>query len=370
MDTERGEDGHAERQTSRRLLRDSIKKKITYFINKTYIEDTDIYNVFKEFFSEYLEIKYEFTCLELKKELDKIYLEVPVRKRVNNFIDKLRVVEYDENALTEEEIRKLFKELDSIVDILIKGTKEKKGFVESFKKFFFKQEEKSEVKGNERQIENKKPLDEVLEQKDVKEKDTKYVKIKPKVVVDNANITGSEATKESEQHEPEDKQTNLSREEDSMKEAKPEKSKTKIYVSESDNWLASPQKDSAKEPEVVEELLSDVDKALKKNKKTKTARKRTVAKRKKVSGNKAKTKDKPSKKNKSKRTKSSTDKKAAKKTSYKNPDVLLKKTTNLRNKEKLKNLYTEILDIYNNMSPEMQTKYYHRLNKLYLRIKK
>ena len=122
MEKKRDETSSSSTISSKKLLKDLIHKKIRYYLSKAYLEDTDLYNVFKEFFTELLELKYEFTCGELLNELNKVFLDKSVRAKTVKFIDKIKLIEYKQNAYNNEDIRKLFNEFDDLVNLLISKT--------------------------------------------------------------------------------------------------------------------------------------------------------------------------------------------------------------------------------------------------------
>jgi len=108
--------------SSKKLLGQLTHNKIAYYLNKNVVSEIDLYIVFKEFFKELLEIKKEFTCSELLEELDKVYLENSTRNELTYFIQKVSQIEYKDDAYTSDQLKNLFKDLDSLVTNIIHFT--------------------------------------------------------------------------------------------------------------------------------------------------------------------------------------------------------------------------------------------------------
>ena len=146
--------------SSKKLLAASINKKIDYYLSKTTFDELDLYYLVKDFFREFLELKYEFSLEELKKELDKVFLEKSNTDSILAFIDKIKTIEYETTTFEAETLTKMMKEFSLIVDTLTSyvATKKKKGF---FSSLFGKKEKQV--------FDEKVPLAPVIEKKSVKE---------------------------------------------------------------------------------------------------------------------------------------------------------------------------------------------------------
>jgi len=146
MSDKRGEEDASDERTaisSKRLLGDLTHKKIKYYLSKNRVNEQELYAVFKEFFKDLLEIKKEYTCTELIKELDTVFLQNNTRAQITTFINKISVVEFRDNAFEDKETRKLFEELDEIVTAVIKfsGDPTEKGFFATLFSIFKKEKD-------------------------------------------------------------------------------------------------------------------------------------------------------------------------------------------------------------------------------------
>jgi hypothetical protein len=106
---------------SKKILLESIIKKADYYSAKNSVTDVDLYYIVKDFFKEFLDLKYEFSFDELVTELDKIYMEAAQRETVSNFILKIKLIEYDDRSFDELEIKSFIKEFSDIAKMLIKN---------------------------------------------------------------------------------------------------------------------------------------------------------------------------------------------------------------------------------------------------------
>lgn len=125
MELKRGETNSSSAKaaiSSKKLLGELTHNKITYYLNKTAVTEIELYGVFKDFFNELLELKKEFTCGELLKELDKVYLENETRGKLNSFILAVSKIEYKDDAYTSDDVKKLLVVFDDIVKSIIHFT--------------------------------------------------------------------------------------------------------------------------------------------------------------------------------------------------------------------------------------------------------
>jgi hypothetical protein len=131
-----------ENPISKKLLLESIIKKIDYYTSKNSVSDIDLYYLIKDFFREFLNLKYEFSLDELSSELDKIYLDTTQREKALEFINKIKTIEYHDSSFSEEEIRKFIKEFSAITKLLIKNVdNENANFWSKLKSSFVKKHE-------------------------------------------------------------------------------------------------------------------------------------------------------------------------------------------------------------------------------------
>lgn len=101
-------------------LKTKTQQQIKYLYDKVTLTEEEIYIVTKDFFSELLELNYQFSHEELLEELGKTYIEIQVKEEIQQFIKKIGRIEYNSNITFElEELKKILTELQEIVDKLI-----------------------------------------------------------------------------------------------------------------------------------------------------------------------------------------------------------------------------------------------------------
>jgi len=126
---------------SKKLLLESTIRKIDYYSSKNSLTDIELYYVVKDFFTEFLELKYEFSLDELLLELDKIYLESDQREVINSFINKIKIIEFEDSTFSQEKVKDLMREFSLIARKIAKlNEPEKKGFMKKITSFFVKKE--------------------------------------------------------------------------------------------------------------------------------------------------------------------------------------------------------------------------------------
>lgn len=131
---------------AKKIALDAIIKKIDYHLNKNSLSDVDLYYLIKDFFREYLNLKYEFSLDELISELDKIYLDTEQRERTLEFINKVKIIEYHDSSFSESRIKEFIVEFSAITKLLIKNTQyENKSFWDRFMTSFRKKKKKEDI---------------------------------------------------------------------------------------------------------------------------------------------------------------------------------------------------------------------------------
>ena len=415
MEKKRDETSSSSTISSKKLLKDLIHKKIAYYLSKAYLKDTDIYNVFKEFFSELLELKYEFTCGELLNELNKVFLDKSVRAKTVHFIDKISLIEYKQNAYSNEDIRKLFNEFDGLVNLLISKTldEQKKGIFsflfhkaknEAHHPFFQKitdtQSQATDMlRANtqsanttssiptEKNENNKDKLSDIIsgelsvnnlnskEEKKVSSNDVDIAEFnhEPDLVSDLKRTKSAIHTMDVNEDftkEPIKKpESEISKKNETNKNADPKDINTILNKTKKTKSTNKQKNDFTKEP--IKKTKSKVNKQNKTNKKTNTKNTNTpLNKTKKTKSKVTKTKKKADPKdintplNKTKKTKSKTKKKA----DPKDINTLLNKAKKIKSKNKLKEIYSKALYAYNALDNKNKSKYFSKLNNLYKKI--
>lgn len=130
-------------ETERRLV---VKRKylniIKQTLNKPAIDQTELYSLIRNFFSEFLKLNYQFTYEELSQELNKIFIKQDLKEELDAFIVELSESEYFyEKELEQEEIKKILKKLNKYVDaIIIENILQKEEKQNLFQKLFKKKE--------------------------------------------------------------------------------------------------------------------------------------------------------------------------------------------------------------------------------------
>ncbi|MCF7872101.1 hypothetical protein K9L97_03640 [Candidatus Woesearchaeota archaeon] len=351
MERERGEDVKANSKVSKLMLADLTKKKIDYYLSKNFITDVEVYSVFKEFFSEMLEIRYEFTCLELKEELNKVFLEDSVERDVLLFIDDIRAVEYQEEPFGQDKLKELLKRLKHIVDALV--IHEKKNS-KSFFAFLFGKKQKPVKDSSKNLLEGTKDNyfsdSEVKVKKEFSLKDNDSKK-------ENINSYNKKADKDPSTNEDYDNRENDATLNTGVVRKVLDKDKEKNpvldYEIPEDDWTATPKKNKK---------LSKKDKELDKKDKDLSVKSKNIKNKKNV-------------KRTSKATTKKSEKKSAKNSHNNNNNnnkslsVMIKDAKKLKDKKKLLESYKLILEKYNGLSASEQDKYFDSVNKLYEKVK-
>ncbi|MCF7901111.1 hypothetical protein K9L67_02690, partial [Candidatus Woesearchaeota archaeon] len=169
MGDQRGVDISPEdRLASKILLGESTLKKIDYYLTKSYLSDLDVYNVFKEFFSGYLELNYEFTCKDLLEETKKTFMDTSTKAKLDSLVNKLRIIEYSDESFDQKDLIEILKSLKNIVDTLLEITKNQN------KRSFFSKLFGSKTKQNEfvpKEIVVEESLDELNKDEKIEEKE-------------------------------------------------------------------------------------------------------------------------------------------------------------------------------------------------------
>ncbi len=104
---------------SRELLRELAFKRAHYLLSKHRLAEREVYDFVREFFKEYLDIRYEFTLDELLTELNRVYLEAALKERIRAFIGSLRFIEYTDTQLGHEALKAQVAQFLDLVKILV-----------------------------------------------------------------------------------------------------------------------------------------------------------------------------------------------------------------------------------------------------------
>ncbi len=91
------------------------RRRINYLLQKPFVDEAELYGLAKGFFKAYVGKESELTAHELKRELHKVYLTSKVRSGLDAFLAKIEVLEYADARYSQEELKHLLGELDSLV---------------------------------------------------------------------------------------------------------------------------------------------------------------------------------------------------------------------------------------------------------------
>lgn len=127
-----------EKPTKKDVAND-VLKKINYHLSKNSINEKEVYDVYKYFFSNYYELDYEFSAQELIQELDKVYIEDKVKQYYLYIASKISIIEYKDNSIVEKERREILEVLKQVVIYLLKNQPApKSNLVKKIKSYFKK----------------------------------------------------------------------------------------------------------------------------------------------------------------------------------------------------------------------------------------
>lgn len=120
-------------------LHKQIHYKILHAKTKARITDKDVYVLSKEFFTQLLNLDYEFSHEELIEELKKTYMEKKDLDKTIKFINKMGKMEFTSNNFSQEELKGMLDELHEILDHLV-HEEEHIGWFEKLKRRLGKKE--------------------------------------------------------------------------------------------------------------------------------------------------------------------------------------------------------------------------------------
>ncbi len=137
------------------IAREKTLKRIESFkihLPKKNIEDNSIqfFHIVRSFFADLFKIRYEFTFEELDSELNRKKVDKKLKEKIAIFLKKISAVEYSDEKLSSNEIKKLFEEFKEIFKKLtVKKEENKDKGIHSFLKRIFpkKQKQKEKPKG-------------------------------------------------------------------------------------------------------------------------------------------------------------------------------------------------------------------------------
>lgn len=110
---------------SKLLLQAMIFKRCDYILSKEDLSEVDLYVTVKEFFKELLQLHKEMTCQEIQDEINKSYLTQSLRRRANEFLNRLSEVEYKTNTLKKEEMKQMIRQFKSLITEIVTGVPDK-----------------------------------------------------------------------------------------------------------------------------------------------------------------------------------------------------------------------------------------------------
>lgn len=132
-----------EKEVNHTLLKETILKNVAYLDSKSYLQEKEVYDLVKTFFKEYLGLNYEFTHEELEIELQNIFYDKKLEDEVLSFLRETAKIEYSDDELLAEDLKKLLKQFSKIVEMLIKAKKKEQSFISKI--LFWKESKTNEV---------------------------------------------------------------------------------------------------------------------------------------------------------------------------------------------------------------------------------
>lgn len=118
MKTKRGEPLNSS-SMNKVLLKQSYIKKLNIILTEESIIEKETYNLIRNFFKEYLNLDYEFTNEEMKKELKQVYFSMNLKERISTLFDTLSKIEYLSQPLSQSQLKNLLINFKSIIDDLV-----------------------------------------------------------------------------------------------------------------------------------------------------------------------------------------------------------------------------------------------------------
>ncbi|RME53559.1 hypothetical protein D6783_01685 [Candidatus Woesearchaeota archaeon] len=140
-------------------LKRSVRKKIQNLLEKGHVTEEEVYRLFKYFFQEFLQKRYEFTAAELREELEKVYLTNDVRNQVLSFLELMESFEVGSEEFSVDALKRSLREFEKVVDVLVGEEEERVSFLKRLLRFKWKKRESSSlddaVDENARQLEER-----------------------------------------------------------------------------------------------------------------------------------------------------------------------------------------------------------------------
>jgi hypothetical protein len=106
-------------KTSREQLRDTTYKRARFLLSKHRLSERDVYDFVRDFFREYLSLKYEFTSDELIAELSHFYMDAGLKERVRTFLRSFGQLEYSPSGKTHEALTEHVNDFVDLVKLMI-----------------------------------------------------------------------------------------------------------------------------------------------------------------------------------------------------------------------------------------------------------
>lgn len=103
-----------------KAVKTKTDQQIKYLYGKVTLTPEEVYTVTKNFFSQLLEIDYEFSHEELLEELSKTYIDIELKEYIKKFIQSIGKIEYNSQIkFSPEELKVFLEQLQQIVDKLV-----------------------------------------------------------------------------------------------------------------------------------------------------------------------------------------------------------------------------------------------------------
>ena len=119
------------------IVQETLEQVKETLANDNYDEAT-LYHSVKDFLKKYIEADYEFTNKEIKKELERTYLNEEIKNDLINLVEKISIIEYSDEPLDENEAQKIMLYFYYILKRIHEQHKPKKGIFKRIKRIFTK----------------------------------------------------------------------------------------------------------------------------------------------------------------------------------------------------------------------------------------
>jgi hypothetical protein len=101
------------------ILKQNTQQKVNQFLSESEIDEKEVYLLIRDFFKKYLNLDYEFTNEELKKELRSVYWSDDLKQKTQNLFTILSKMEYFSKPLSNQQLNQLLLDFKEIIDDIV-----------------------------------------------------------------------------------------------------------------------------------------------------------------------------------------------------------------------------------------------------------